>query len=168
MSEFEGKAEDIYSERVFRILTPSETSDLISSATARFHHALGRRGVGVAALTRKTVYAALRYLPSGAPAMVSMLPSPIGAPGTGVRFDLGPFEQLFIGKCVLTNSRARAFFTVEGQFYKAKTFAGRTGRLVRLKSYTAAFSRCTSTNPTKSIKARTWLWRLVRLPRTRR
>jgi flagellar biosynthesis repressor protein FlbT len=32
-----------------------------------------------------------------------------------LRFDLGPFEQLFIGKCVLTNSRARAFFTIEGQ-----------------------------------------------------
>jgi flagellar biosynthesis repressor protein FlbT len=32
-----------------------------------------------------------------------------------LRFDLGPFEQLFIGTCVLTNSRARAFFTVEGQ-----------------------------------------------------
>jgi flagellar biosynthesis repressor protein FlbT len=32
-----------------------------------------------------------------------------------LRFDLGPFEQLFIGKCVLTNSHERAFFTIEGQ-----------------------------------------------------
>jgi flagellar biosynthesis repressor protein FlbT len=32
-----------------------------------------------------------------------------------LRFDLGPFEQLFIGKGVLKNSHERAFFTVEGQ-----------------------------------------------------
>jgi flagellar protein FlbT len=32
-----------------------------------------------------------------------------------LRFDLGPFEQLFIGKCVLKNSNARAYFTVAGQ-----------------------------------------------------
>jgi flagellar protein FlbT len=32
-----------------------------------------------------------------------------------LRFDLGPFEQLFIGKCVLKNSHERAYFTIEGQ-----------------------------------------------------
>jgi flagellar protein FlbT len=32
-----------------------------------------------------------------------------------LRFDLGPFDQLFIGKCVLRNSHERAYFTVEGQ-----------------------------------------------------
>jgi flagellar biosynthesis repressor protein FlbT len=31
-----------------------------------------------------------------------------------LRFDLGPFDQLFIGKCVLKNSHERAYFTVEG------------------------------------------------------
>lgn len=32
-----------------------------------------------------------------------------------LRFDLGPFEQLFIGRCVLKNSHERARFTIEGQ-----------------------------------------------------
>jgi flagellar biosynthesis repressor protein FlbT len=38
-----------------------------------------------------------------------------GGTAMPLRFDLGPFEQLFIGKCVLKNSHERAFFTVEGQ-----------------------------------------------------
>jgi len=31
-----------------------------------------------------------------------------------LRFDLGPFEELHIGKCVLKNSHERALFIVEG------------------------------------------------------
>jgi flagellar biosynthesis repressor protein FlbT len=32
-----------------------------------------------------------------------------------LRFDLGPFDQLFIGKCVLKNSHERALFIIEGE-----------------------------------------------------
>ena len=32
-----------------------------------------------------------------------------------LRFDLGPFEQLHIGKCVIKNSQVRALFVVEGE-----------------------------------------------------
>jgi flagellar protein FlbT len=32
-----------------------------------------------------------------------------------LRFDLGPFEKLFIGKCVLTNGGDRTMFIVEGE-----------------------------------------------------
>jgi flagellar protein FlbT len=32
----------------------------------------------------------------------------------GLRFDLGPFDQLHIGRCVLKNSHERALFVVEG------------------------------------------------------
>src|ERR1700733_5695835 len=32
-----------------------------------------------------------------------------------LRFDLGPFDELFIGECVLRNSHERSFFVIEGQ-----------------------------------------------------
>ena len=32
-----------------------------------------------------------------------------------LRFDLGPFEELHIGKCVIKNSHERALFVVEGE-----------------------------------------------------
>jgi flagellar protein FlbT len=32
-----------------------------------------------------------------------------------LRFDLGPFEKLYIGKSVLTNSPGRAYFVLEGE-----------------------------------------------------
>jgi flagellar biosynthesis repressor protein FlbT len=32
-----------------------------------------------------------------------------------LRFDLGPFDQLHLGKCVLKNSHERALFIVEGE-----------------------------------------------------
>lgn len=32
-----------------------------------------------------------------------------------LRFDLGPFEELHIGKCVIKNSHQRALFVVEGE-----------------------------------------------------
>jgi len=32
-----------------------------------------------------------------------------------LRFDLGPFEKLFIGKSVLTNNANRTMFVVEGE-----------------------------------------------------
>jgi flagellar biosynthesis repressor protein FlbT len=32
-----------------------------------------------------------------------------------LRFDLGPFEKLFIGKSVLTNNSNRAMFVIEGE-----------------------------------------------------
>ena len=31
-----------------------------------------------------------------------------------LRFDLGPFEELHIGRCMITNSRERSLFVVEG------------------------------------------------------
>ena len=31
-----------------------------------------------------------------------------------LRFDLGPFEELYIGKCVIKNSHERSLFAVEG------------------------------------------------------
>ncbi len=32
-----------------------------------------------------------------------------------LRFDLGPFEELHIGKCVIKNSHERSLFSVEGE-----------------------------------------------------
>jgi flagellar protein FlbT len=32
-----------------------------------------------------------------------------------LRFDLGPFEELHIGKCVIKNSHERSLFTIEGE-----------------------------------------------------
>ena len=31
-----------------------------------------------------------------------------------LRFDLGPFEELHIGRCMITNSHERSLFAVEG------------------------------------------------------
>jgi flagellar protein FlbT len=31
-----------------------------------------------------------------------------------LRFDLGPFDELHVGKCVIKNSHERALFVVEG------------------------------------------------------
>ena len=41
-----------------------------------------------------------------------------------LRFDLGPYDQLHIGKCVLKNSHERALFIVEGEMpiLRAKDF----------------------------------------------
>lgn len=41
-----------------------------------------------------------------------------------LRFDLGPFDQLHIGKCVLKNSHERALFIIEGEvpILRAKDF----------------------------------------------
>jgi len=41
-----------------------------------------------------------------------------------LRFDLGPFDQLHVGKCVLKNSHERALFIVEGEMpiLRAKDF----------------------------------------------
>lgn len=32
-----------------------------------------------------------------------------------LRFDLGPFEELYVGKCVIKNSHERSLFVVEGK-----------------------------------------------------
>ena len=41
-----------------------------------------------------------------------------------LRFDLGPYDQLHIGKCVLKNSHERALFIIEGEMpiLRAKDF----------------------------------------------
>jgi flagellar protein FlbT len=38
-----------------------------------------------------------------------------GSSGMPLRFDLGPFEKLFIGKSVLINNGTRTMFVVEGE-----------------------------------------------------
>ena len=41
------------------------------------------------------------------------LPTRIGQQ-VPLRFDLGPFEELHIGRCMITNSHERSLFAVEG------------------------------------------------------
>ena len=72
-----------------------------------------------------------------------------------LRFDLGPFEKLRIGRSVISNSDGRAFFAVEGDMpiLRDKDFLELVCAESHFSDYTAVFSECTLRKLMKGTKA---------------
>ena len=82
-----------------------------------------------------------------------------------LRFDLGPFEKLFVGKTILTNGGERTMFVVEGE-----------GPILRAKDVLSAQLAATHLEKLYCCVQQMYLeedfghtsnWRLVRFPKTR-
>ena len=86
-----------------------------------------------------------------------------------LRFDLGPFERLFIGKSILTNHGDRTTLVLEGEspILRAKDVLSPQSATTSLRSFIAAFNRCTLKKMLKNIEGHTLHWWLKRFPKPR-